>query len=772
MKHLLLPLLYSLTLVSCNLALEVEQLSNNQTSAVYASKIKKCKIEQNLQNPNVQVAVKTNYTAKVSTITSLNSAPSIRISVEEKDIRYANYRILNAAGAIVYCGNTGANGLFNLTLKENETYTIKVYSYILFSTIANVAIMNSPAEASPYFIQKSFNTSDTTSLQLVSKLPENSLTNLETNNSGAFNILDQIVTSNLFLKTNTQNCTTCTSSFSNTPFLEIYWKLGLNPRSYLNDPNTPVSFFLNFREGNTHYYRIFILGGMNGISDAITDTDEFDNSVIIHEYAHFLMSVFSKDSNPGGLHYAVESIDPRLAWSEGIANFFQAAVLNEGVYLDITGSSAINIPFEKQNGASTKDKPSIRGEGNYREFSIARFFWDIIDSNSNYNSRIDDDNYLGTAADFQWIWDVITSPAFKSNSIASMGLFNEVQNFNLTSNSIPWNDLRDLHLQHNPADLFFQSLYGLQLSPNCNSLKPALQFIETQLATIENNYMVQKKRVLEYNHRSTGPVLLGLKNNPVADKTEPLIKFYIQQSNVPMQNRSPHYIYQSTSNTNCTAQDYNQCLNVSLKKGRYLIEVVLQDNIAENSRFQFFANEEELCGEHTTYANLTSEPLTFNHKTLATSKPLTFNNRTLATSKLTSPFDLSLKALKQEAEETSIYQIEATFLNKNLHLNNLKLQWQHSGNIKIISGNVEETIASVTPQKQIKMKLLIQAIDPLDKINIYLLAKAHYKDREFPKTLAFTLKQLINQSKPNQNQKLLFQKNTASPIPQNTIIRY
>lgn len=786
MRNLSLFLVYGVILVSCNLTIESTNINNTLIANTSSPKIKKCKITQNLNNPNINVAVTTNYITKTATPDFSTFFPIINYSSTEKNIRYADYSVFNSSGAIVDCGNTGSAGQFNLLLESNTEYNLIVYSHSIDSDVANVAVINSPDKNLPYSISKSFNTGNTSSVHLVSILSATSNSNLNTHASGAFNILDQVIESNLFLKTNTKSCESCTSSFSNTPFLEIYWKPGLNPNNYLNN-SSPVSFFFNFVKNNTPYYRIFILGGMNGMNDANLDTDEFDDSIIIHEYAHFLISVFSKDGSPGGSHSGSESIDPRLAWSEGFADFFQAAVLNKGYYLDVVGNNeSLLIPLENQshdsqNSLPNRDTPRIVGEGNYREFGIARFFWDVIDSEENYDSQSDDDNYIGTAADFKWIWDVITSSAFTNNAFPTIGLFNEVQNFQLASNPIPWGSLRDLHLQHNPAHLFFRSLYALKLSHNCQPTSELLKFNETQQPNI-SNYMVQHKRVLEYHHTTEEPLFLGLKGR--SD-----IKFYIQNLNTSMtNNRSTNlfqrnYIHRSAADENCLSQGYNQCLNVNLKQGHYLIETVLQSEISETANFQFFANNQELCGEHSLTENLLMSAF-LSPRELASypsekwasytarksafpnsQESISYNSKKSISHKLTAPFDLNIVALKNK-EKDHTYQLKATFSNKNLNLQNLDLQWRHSDNIKIIDGTLQKNFSAVAPEEKITLQVLITTTAPLDTAKIYLLTKANYGNRSFPKALAFTLKQLIDKS--TQQKKMFFQKSTKPKILQNS----
>ena len=57
------------------------------------------------------------------------------------------------------------------------------------------------------------------------------------------------------------------------------------------------------------------------------DNDEFDDDVLWHEFAHFLMDVYARDDSPGGDHpFSDHTLDLRLAFSEGWGDFFPVAV--------------------------------------------------------------------------------------------------------------------------------------------------------------------------------------------------------------------------------------------------------------------------------------------------------------------------------------------------------------------------------------------------------------------------------------------------------------
>ena len=68
---------------------------------------------------------------------------------------------------------------------------------------------------------------------------------------------------------------------------------------------------------------IYLLGG----SSSGGDTDEYDDDVLYHEYAHYLEAVNSVQDSPGGQHYLTDNDnDLRLAWSEGLGGFFPGAI--------------------------------------------------------------------------------------------------------------------------------------------------------------------------------------------------------------------------------------------------------------------------------------------------------------------------------------------------------------------------------------------------------------------------------------------------------------
>jgi len=84
---------------------------------------------------------------------------------------------------------------------------------------------------------------------------------------------------------------------------------------------------------NTDERAIYLRG------DAASNTDEFDQTVIAHEFGHFLTHTFSRSDSIGGEHDLTQYLDPRLAFDEGWATAFAGLALHSPYYRDSMLSS-------------------------------------------------------------------------------------------------------------------------------------------------------------------------------------------------------------------------------------------------------------------------------------------------------------------------------------------------------------------------------------------------------------------------------------------------
>ena len=318
-------------------------------------------------------------------------------------IRRAEVRVLGPTGTVTQCAETDNSGGFSFVLPTSSVSTHTIYVNSRASnTYLKASVLNKPASNQFYSLTASFTPDATKTLSAITAPADGAAT------GAAFNILDQLLAANDYLRTKAGTCAFagCTS-FTVAPKVSAYWMAGFNPNEYFGS-TSGLSFYL------PTYSRLFILGGVSGNLNN-SDTDHFDNSVIVHEYGHFLEDVVFKSDSPGGAHNGNKVIDPRLAWSEGWGNFIQAAVGDDPRYIDTLGnddgvtSMAFYVDLETPD---SHDAPAFLGEGNFREFAVTRTLWDMIDNNA-------DSQYSGTdnvSDKFVEIWAALTKTA---NSFAS-----------------------------------------------------------------------------------------------------------------------------------------------------------------------------------------------------------------------------------------------------------------------------------------------------------------------------------------------------------------
>lgn len=129
------------------------------------------------------------------------------------------------------------------------------------------------------------------------------------------------------------------------PALNLYWSINNVPSGGTTTAQLAVgqigtTFYGGTDSGGVH--RIYILGAAN------TDTDEYDDHVIVHEWGHYFQAVASRDDSIGGSHASNDRLDPRVAFSEGWGNAWSGIALGDPLYRDSGGSAqasgfAINV---------------------------------------------------------------------------------------------------------------------------------------------------------------------------------------------------------------------------------------------------------------------------------------------------------------------------------------------------------------------------------------------------------------------------------------------
>ena len=145
--------------------------------------------------------------------------------------------------------------------------------------------------------------------------------------------------------------------------------------------------------------------GLRGIENS--DTDEYDRSVIFHEWGHYLLNVFSRDVSPGGAHAIDEHLDMTTAFDEGFASALQAAVDETEYYINSLG------PQQGRTSSVSLESREFRNPGWFNEGSIFAILYDLIDPIN------DDDAALGFAP----IVDVVVHDLPEMRSLTSIFSF-------------------------------------------------------------------------------------------------------------------------------------------------------------------------------------------------------------------------------------------------------------------------------------------------------------------------------------------------------------
>ena len=240
-------------------------------------------------------------------------------------------------------GYTDPEGAFRVLVPHGSEYAVRVLSR---SSSSDVLVANNTNAGTIYTVNSDV---DAARPPVLIASDANRI-------SGAFNILEVIRQGNALLRRIDVNLSA--------PELGIFWSPANTPVA--GDVATGQIGGTFFSAGNN---TAFILG------DRTTDSDEFDDAVILHEYAHGLAERFSRDDSRGGPHTLGDVLDPRMAWSEGWANFFSALVRADPIYRDSRdlGGSLV-LEYDLEENVPAGDSPGYRSE-----FSVHSMLWDLVD---------------------------------------------------------------------------------------------------------------------------------------------------------------------------------------------------------------------------------------------------------------------------------------------------------------------------------------------------------------------------------------------------------
>lgn len=121
--------------------------------------------------------------------------------------------------------------------------------------------------------------------------------------------------------------------------------------------------------GVSHFNRYDLPASIHLLGQADVDTDEYDESVVAHEWGHYYQWAYSRDDSLGGEH-GDEPLEMTVAFSEGWGNAWQGLALGRRDYTDSIGTQQAQVGVVQaldQGGGDVK--------GWYSERSVAYVIW-------------------------------------------------------------------------------------------------------------------------------------------------------------------------------------------------------------------------------------------------------------------------------------------------------------------------------------------------------------------------------------------------------------
>lgn len=280
----------------------------------------------------------------------------------DKPIRGATLEVLDSGGGVLATTQTGADGRYAVAVPGGVVMSMRVRAELLKSGSGptwNVTVRDNTAVNALYSIQGCSFATGAAAITRDINAPTgwNGSAYSGTRAAAPFAVLDAVYAA--------QAKVLSAEAAAQFPLLQVYWSPNNFPASgSLTAGQIGTTFFT--QSGSTR--QIYVLGA------ADSDTDEFDSSVIAHEWGHYYQSAFSRDDSIGGSHSGSSYLDRRVAFSEGWGNAFSGIALERSTYTDSSG------PGQSSGFSVNLDNPVASGAGWFREYSVQYVLWKLNQS--------------------------------------------------------------------------------------------------------------------------------------------------------------------------------------------------------------------------------------------------------------------------------------------------------------------------------------------------------------------------------------------------------
>jgi hypothetical protein len=330
----------------------------------------------------------------------------------ESPARQVTVQAIDAAsGAVLATATTDLNGDYSVTVPGNRNLFIRARAEMVKTGAAptwNFSVRNNSNSDALYALDGNAASSGTANTTRNLRAPTGfGATDYVSERAAApFAILDSVFRAKELVL----------GAAANTEFpqLNLFWSVENRPTVLPNGPE----FCPDDGDIGTSSYVVFLAGdldtcnqpGVTGIyilgDFTAGDTDEFDQSVITHEFGHFVEDRFSRSDSIGGGHAgSADLLDLRVAFGEGWGNAFSGMALGSPLYRDSFDGmdQDLNIDLEF-------DDPD--NEGWFSEASVGEILWDVFDSTNEAGDAV--------ALGFTPIFAVMTGPQVTTAALTSI----------------------------------------------------------------------------------------------------------------------------------------------------------------------------------------------------------------------------------------------------------------------------------------------------------------------------------------------------------------
>ena len=463
-------------------------------------------------------------------------------------IRNALVEVVDSvSGEVLSASQTDRLGWFRAVVPDNRTVRVRISSRLRDFPME---VLDNQNQNAPYTIESSLDPDSLGRVLTLVAVDENRV-------SGAFNILEVLQRANDLIRYADPALLPARLSVfwspENTPGDETFGSRGV--QSSFFDPGRNAAYL---------------------VGDRSVDSDEFDDSVILHEYAHFLAERFSRDDSGGGPHFPGDMLDPRVAWSEGWANFFAGLVQGHPDYRDSSGlAGAGGIGFDLEANSADLSRP-----GYWDEFSVHSLLWDLVD--------IRDDPGDQVSWPYSLVWKAFTD--LREETFVYLPVFLDRILERMPDSAVP---LQDLTMARNI--LFRPFMIPSLADPVPKPLEiGAVRVGELDSFSSGRTNLLQSSHLYAFD-TSGGNVSLEMRitgTGPAGRSDKNDLDLLLMNSEGAMIARSDRGL-----------NGHSELIAIELEPGRYVVEIRSFYTEAETDQFVFNSGQYELSLVHVSPAN-------------------------------------------------------------------------------------------------------------------------------------------------------------------------